>query len=89
MGSKNGAKVIEDEELARVTESIGDGIESTATGERNPHCTLAVQWTGSLSLLDICSQVQRALESSRITNGHTKGHWGHYFSLAKTVHSLQ
>lgn len=86
MGSKNGAKVIEDEELARVTESIGDGIESTATGERN---TLAVQWTGSLSLLDICSQVQRALESSRITNGHTKGHWGHYFSLAKTVHSLQ
>lgn len=49
---------------------------------RSPQ-VLAVQWTPSLSLPGICSQDQLALESSGITNGHRKGHWGHYCSLAE------
>lgn len=48
---------------------------------------LAVEWTRSASLLGICSQKKLVVESSRITNGHRKGHWGHYFSPAETVHS--
>lgn len=83
MGSREGPQQITDELLARVTKGLLE-IESRGTGE----CTmLAVEWTGSSSLPGICSQDKLAMESSKITYGHTKGHWGRYFSPAKTFHS--
>lgn len=69
---------ISDGELAGVTEGPGPEVLG-----RQPHWL----W-GGLDVPLLGSKTKLALESSRITSGHIKGHWGHDSSLAETQFTL-